>query len=332
MISRKDSSPSDRCRSLSNVYYLEYLVNQYIIRRIVLAIPLVLAVLTIVFLMLRLGLPGDPAIIMAGDRASPELIEQIRENLGLNRSIPEQYFIFLKNAVQGDLGRSVKFREPVVDVVLKAFPFTAKLTLASVTVGTTVGILVGVITALKRATLIDNILMVIVIFFYSIPTFWLGLMLILVFSVHFRWLPVQGASTTKHFILPTINLAVGQVALIARLTRSGMIEVLNADYVRTARAKGLSERVVVIRHALKNVLIPIVTIVGLSFGGLLGGAIITESIFGLPGVGRLAINAIYNRDYPMIQGTVILVAVTFIFVNLLVDIIYAIIDPRIHYD
>ena len=307
-------------------------MNQYIMRRVALAIPLILVVITIVFLMLRLGLPGDPAQIMAGDRATPELIEQIRKNLGLDRSIPEQYLIFLGNAVQGDLGRSVKFREPVVGVIMKAFPYTLILTFTSVTVGTFFGILFGMITALKRATWIDNFATVIVVFFYSIPTFWLGLMLILIFSVGLRILPVQGAGTPQHFILPTLNLAVGQVALIARLTRSGMIEVLNADYIRTARAKGLSERTVVIRHTLKNVLIPIVTVVGLSFGALLGGAIITESIFGLPGVGSLAIDAIHNRDYPMIQGTVLLVAITFIFVNLLVDILYAFIDPRIHYE
>lgn len=307
-------------------------MNQYILRRVALAIPLILVVVTIVFLMLRLGLPGDPALVMAGDRASPELIEQIRENLGLDRSLPEQYLIFLRDAISGDLGRSVQFREPVVDVIMKAFPFTITLTLSSVFVGTLLGIAVGVITAVNRATWIDSVSTVLVVFFYSIPTFWLGLMLILIFSVGLRLLPVQGAGTPQHFILPTINLAVGQMALIARLTRSGMIEVLNADYTRTARAKGLPERTVIVRHALKNVLIPIVTVVGLSFGALLGGAIITESIFGLPGVGLLAIDAINNRDYPMIQGTVLLVAITFIFVNLIVDILYAFIDPRIHYE
>lgn len=307
-------------------------MTRYIMRRFAMAIPLILVVITIVFLMLRIGLPGDPAQIMAGDRATPELIEQIRKNLGLDKSIPEQYLIFLRDAARGDLGRSVKFREPVLDVILKAFPFTIILTLASVTVGTFFGILVGIITALNRATWIDNLATVIVVFFYSIPTFWLGLMLILIFSVGLRVLPVQGASTPQHFILPTLNLAVGQVALIARLTRSGMIEVLNADYIRTARAKGLSERSVITRHTLKNVIIPIVTVVGLSFGALLGGAIITESIFGLPGVGLLAIDAIQNRDYPMIQGTVLLVAIMFIFVNIVVDILYAFIDPRIRYD
>ncbi len=306
-------------------------MTKYIMQRIVIAIPLILTVVTIVFLMLRIGLPGDPAQIMAGDRATPELIEQVRKNLGLDRPIYEQYFIFLGNAMQGDLGRSVKFREPVLDVILKAFPFTIILTLSSISIGTIIGIFVGVITALKRGTWIDNLATVLVVFLYSVPTFWLGLMLILVFSVNLRLLPVQGAGTFQHFILPTLNLAVGQIALIARLTRSGMIEVLNADHVRTARSKGLPEYLVIFRHTLKNVLIPIVTIVGLSFGALLGGAIITETIFGLPGVGSLAIDAILNRDYPMIQGTVLLVAITFIFVNLVVDILYAFIDPRIRY-
>lgn len=316
---------------LEELFSWRQMMTKYIMQRIVIAIPLILTVVTIVFLMLRIGLPGDPAQIMAGDRATPELIEQIRKNLGLDRPIYEQYFIFLRNAIQGDLGRSVKFREPVLDVILKAFPFTIILTLSSISIGTIIGVFVGVITALKRGTWIDNLATVIVVFLYSVPTFWLGLMLILVFSVNLRLLPVQGAGTFQHFILPTLNLAVGQIALIARLTRSGMIEVLNADHVRTARSKGLPEYLVIFRHTLKNVLIPIVTIVGLSFGALLGGAIITETIFGLPGVGSLAIDAILNRDYPMIQGTVLLVAITFIFVNLLVDILYAFIDPRIRY-
>lgn len=316
---------------LEELFSWRQMMTKYIMQRIVIAIPLILTVVTIVFLMLRIGLPGDPAQIMAGDRATPELIEQIRKNLGLDRPIYEQYFIFLRNAIQGDLGRSVKFREPVLDVILKAFPFTIILTLSSISIGTIIGVFVGVITALKRGTWIDNLATVIVVFLYSVPTFWLGLMLILVFSVNLRLLPVQGTGTFQHFILPTLNLAVGQIALIARLTRSGMIEVLNADHVRTARSKGLPEYLVIFRHTLKNVLIPIVTIVGLSFGALLGGAIITETIFGLPGVGSLAIDAILNRDYPMIQGTVLLVAITFIFVNLLVDILYAFIDPRIRY-
>ena len=307
-------------------------MNKYIIRRTAIAIPLILAIATIVFVMLRVALPGDPAVILAGDRASPELIEQIRENLGLDRPVAEQYVIFLAHAAQGDLGRSVKFREPVLGVIAKAFPFTLTLTFLSVGVGSALGILIGIITAVKRGTWVDNISIVLVVFFYSIPTFWLGLMLILIFAVGLRWLPVQGTGTWQHFVMPTITLGIGQAALIARLTRSSMIEVLSAHYVQTARAKGLRERWVIYRHALKNTLIPVVTVIGLSIGGLLGGAVITESIFGLPGVGRLAIEAIHNRDYPMIQGTVLLVASSFVFVNLIVDVIYVYIDPRIRYE
>ena len=187
-------------------------------------------------------------------------------------------------------------------------------------------------TAVYQRTWIDHLGIVVTVFFFSIPTFWLGLMLILIFAVGLRVLPVQGASSWRHFIMPVATLAVGQSALIARLTRSSMIEVLSTDYVRTARSKGLAPRRVLASHALQNTLIPVITVVGLSVGGLLGGAVITESIFGLPGVGRLAIDAISNRDYPMIQGTVILVAASFVFVNLFVDIIYAFVDPRIRYE
>ena len=307
-------------------------MSKYILRRVLIAFPLILAVTTVVFFMLRIAVPGDPAKLMAGDRATPELIEQIRKNLGLDRPIAEQYLIFLRNFVHGDLGRSVKFREPVLGVIARAFPFTAAITFLSVAVGTALGLLIGIITAVYQRTWIDSLGIVTAVFFYSIPTFWLGLMLILIFAVGLRVLPVQGAGTWRHFVLPVATLAVGQSALIARLTRSSMIEVLSTDYVRTARAKGLAQRRVLIGHALKNTLIPVITVVGLSVGGLLGGAVITESIFGLPGVGRLAIDSISNRDYPMIQGTVILVAASFVFVNLIVDIIYAFVDPRIRYE
>ncbi len=307
-------------------------MSKYILRRILVAFPLILGVTTVVFVMLRVALPGDPAKVMAGDRATPELIEQIRHNLGLDRPVFEQYLIFLRNFVQGDLGRSVKFREPVLGVIAKAFPFTAVLTFLCVAIGTSLGLVIGVLTAVYQRTWIDNFGIVLAVLFYSIPTFWLGLMLILVFSVGLRILPVQGVGTWKHFVLPVTTLGVGQSALIARLTRSSMIEVLSTDYVRTARAKGLTQRRMLIRHALQNTLIPVITVVGLSVGGLLGGAVITESIFHLPGVGSLAIDAISNRDYPMIQGAVILVAASFVFVNLVVDIIYAFVDPRIRYE
>ena len=307
-------------------------MSKYVLRRILIAFPLILAVTTVVFVMLRVALPGDPAKLMAGDRASPEQVEIIRRKLGLDRPVIEQYLIFLRNFAQGDLGRSVKFREPVLGVIARAFPFTAAITFLSVTVGTAIGLLIGVMTAVYQRTWVDKLGIVVTVFFFSIPTFWLGLMLILIFAVGLRVLPVQGAGSWRHFIMPVATLAVGQSALIARLTRSSMIEVLSADYVRTARSKGLSPRRVLSSHALKNTLIPVITVVGLSVGGLLGGAVITESIFGLPGVGRLAIDAISNRDYPMIQGTVILVAASFVFVNLIVDIIYAFVDPRIRYE
>ncbi|MCA0458745.1 MAG: ABC transporter permease [Chloroflexi bacterium] len=307
-------------------------MGKYILRRTLIALLLVLVISTLVFVMLRVAIPGDPAAVLAGDRASPELIEQIRKNMGLDRPVPEQLLIYLTNAVRGDLGRSVQFNEPVFGVIAKAFPFTVTLTVLSVTVGTLIGLGVGILTAVKRGTWIDSVSMVVLVFFYSIPSFWLGLVLILVFAVGLRVLPVQGASTWQHFVLPVATLSVGQSALIARLTRTNMVETMGAAFIQTARSKGLSERHVIFRHALKNTLIPIVTVVGLSVGGLLGGAVITENIFGLPGVGRLTVEAILGRDYPMIQGTVLLVAVAFVFVNLIVDVLYIYIDPRIRYD
>ncbi len=307
-------------------------MGKYILRRILAALVLIFAIATIVFVMLRVAIPGDPATFMAGERATPELIEQIRKNLGFDRPIPEQYVIFMTHALQGDLGRSVKFAQPVLGVILGAFPYTILLTFLCVSVGSAIGLGVGILTAIKRGTWIDHVSIVLVVAFSSIPTFWMGLMLILIFAVGLRVLPVQGADSWQNFILPVTTLALGQSALIARLTRGNMIETLAAPYVQTARAKGMSERRVVFGHALRNALIPVVTVVGLSVGGLLGGAVITESIFGLPGVGRLAINAILDRDYPMIQGTVLLVASSFVFVNLIVDVLYVYLDPRIRYD
>ncbi len=303
----------------------------FILRRTLIAILLIITITIIVFVMLRVAVPGDPAVVMAGERATPELIEQIRQSMGLDRPIPEQLLIYISNALRGDLGRSVKFGEPVFEVIAKAFPFTVTITFLSVGVGTILGLMIGVMTAVKRGTWVDKLSIVVVVFFYSIPSFWLGLMFILIFAVGLRLLPVQGAATWQHFVLPVATLSTGQAALIARLTRASMIETLSSHYVQTARSKGLPERRVIFTHALKNTLIPIVTIVGLSIGGLLGGAVITENIFGLPGVGSLSIDAILDRDYPMIQGTVLLVATSFVVVNLIVDILYLYIDPRIRY-
>jgi peptide/nickel transport system permease protein len=307
-------------------------VQKFILRRLLGAIPLIWIIVTIVFVMVRVAVPGDPVNILAGDKASAELIERIRHKYGLDKSVLEQYLIFMGDALRGDLGDSLKFGQPVIDVIAKAFPYTVLLTLQSVGVGTLIGLLVGILTAVKRGSWIDRTSMLIVVFLNAFPTFWLGLILILIFAVGLRMLPVEGAGTWQHFVLPVTTLSLGEAALIARLTRSSLLEILSADYIRTARAKGLTEQRVVFFHAMKNAMIPIVTIVGLSFGGLLGGAVITESIFGLPGVGRLTIVAITDLDYPMIQGTVLLVAVSFVLVNLMVDIIYAYVDPRIHYE
>jgi len=307
-------------------------MGKYILRRILAAVVLIFAITTIVFVMLRIAIPGDPATFMAGERATPQLIEQIRKNLGFDLPVWNQYLIFITHAIQGDLGRSVKFGQPVFSVIIDSFPFTILLTFLSVTVGSLIGLGVGIITAVKRGSWIDHASIVVVVAFSSIPTFWMGLMLILIFAVGLRVLPVQGTGSWQNFVLPVATLALGQSALIARLTRGNMIETLSAPYIQTARAKGMSERRVIFAHALRNTLIPVVTVVGLSVGGLLGGAVITESIFGLPGVGRLAINAILDRDYPMIQGTVLLVAASFVFVNLIVDVLYVYLDPRIRYD
>ena len=348
-------------------------MTKYIFRRLVFVLPLVLVVATLVFMMLRLGLKGDPALSLAGERATPELIERIRVDLGLNLPLTTQFVHWLlgndwlvlrrhqpftaalptatlqlpgmgrgylaepsygekRGVVRGDFGRSFNTREPVAPRIFSSFPFTIQLTAQTVALGTALGILVGVITALNRATWADKLVTVIVIFGYSFPTFVLGAYLILLFAVQWRWLPVQGSGSWQHMVMPTITLGLGQVALIARLTRSSMIETLGEDYIRTARAKGLSERAVVLRHGLRNSLIPIITIVGLSFGGLLGGAIITERIFNLPGLGTIVVRAIAARDYPMIQGAVLLTAVTFILVNLGVDIVYGFADPRIRYE
>jgi peptide/nickel transport system permease protein len=307
-------------------------LQKYILRRLVSAIPLIFAIITVVFVVLRVAIPGDPVYMLAGETASPELIERIRVKYGLDKPVMEQYLIFIGNALRGDLGNSIKFGEPVTAVIAKAFPFTIAITLQSVTVGTLIGLVVGIAAAVKRGSWIDRLSMLLVIFVNAFPTFWLGIILTLIFSVGLRLLPVEGSGTWQHFVLPVTTLSLGQAALIARLTRSSLLEILNTDYVRTARSKGLADRRVIFIHALKNALIPIVTVVGLSVGGLLGGAVITESIFGLPGVGRLTIAAIADRDYPMIQGTVLLVAVSFIMVNLVVDLMYAYVDPRIHYE
>jgi len=302
----------------------------FLIRRIFTTIILAVVLVAVVFLMLRTIVPGDPVQTLAGDFASPETVEALRRNMGLDKPLYVQFFIFMKNAFRGDLGNSIFTGLPVTDRVIDAYPVTIRLTAYCFVLSMSLGVLVGVITSYFHDTWIDNFTRVLTVTLASLPTFWLGLMLILLFAVWLGVLPVQGDMKTGNgWILPTITLSLGSASTLARLVRSSMLEVLNSDYIRTARAKGLKEPGVVFKHALRNALVPIITVAGFQIGGLLGGAVVTENIFGLPGMGTLIINAINNRDYPVIQGTILFTAFTYLGVNIFVDVMYAYVDPRI---
>ena len=303
----------------------------YIIRRSLLLIPTLFAVFTVVFLATHLA-PGCPALLLAGDDATPEAIAAIKKELGLDQPLHVQYVRFLGRVLQGDLGYSLRTRRTVISEIMSRYPATLELAGLSLLLATTVGVTAGVISAVKQNSVYDNICMVGSLFGIAAPVFWLGLMLMLVFSVYLGWLPTVGRGDFSHIVLPAITLGAASTAVIARMTRSCMLEVLQQDYIRTARSKGLKERVVINKHALKNALIPVVTVIGLRFGVLLGGAVLTETVFAWPGVGRLLVDAIFWRDYPLIQGGVLLIATTFIIINLIVDISYSFLDPRIQYN
>lgn len=303
---------------------------QYIVRRLLLTIPVVLGVSIIVFSIIRL-LPGDPARALAGVQATPEYIEQVRERYGLNEPVYIQYGRFLVGVVTGDLGESVFSRRPVTTEIAERFPRTLLLASISLVIATIVGVSAGIISATRRNSVFDNTSMFVALVGVAAPVFWMALMLQLLFSVQLRWLPATGMGSWRHLVLPSITLGMASAALMARITRSSMLDVLKQDFITTARAKGLAERIVVYKHALKNALIPVVTVLGLQFGILLGGAVLTETVFAWPGVGRLLVDAILRRDYPVVQGTVMLLAFLFVIINLVVDVIYAYLDPRIHY-
>jgi len=299
-------------------------------RRLFGLISVLWGVITIVFLIIHL-VPGDPARIMLGESALPSDVEVLRESLGLNRPLIVQYFDFFVKLFQGDLGRSFNTGQPVLSAIIERFPATLILTAASMFFAIIIAVPIGIITAAKRNTVIDNLGMIFSLIGVSMPAFWLGPILILIFSVKFGILPVSGSGSIKHLLLPSFSLGFALAAIISRMTRASMIEVLNQDYIRTARAIGVSEKIILLKHALRNAIIPVVTIVGLQFGALLGGVIIIEIIFSWPGIGQLLIPAIMRRDYPLVQGCILFIAVVYIFVNLFVDIIYAYIDPRIKY-
>lgn len=303
-------------------------MHRYIFRRVLLLFPVMLGVSFVVFTIMFFT-PGDPASILLGERAPEEEVQALREQMGLDDPFFVQYGRFLFNALQGDLGRSLTTRRPAAIELFARFPATLQLAAAGVFIAVLIGVPIGIISATRQYSLFDGASMVIALLGVSMPNFWQGIMMVLLFAIYLNWFPSSGYGTLAHLIMPSLTIGTSSAATITRMTRSSMLEVIRQDYIRTARAKGLSERVVITRHALKNALIPIVTVVGLQFGFLLGGAVLTETIFSWPGVGRLMVDAIRQRDYPVVQGGVLLLALTFSVVNLLVDVFYAYIDPRI---
>ncbi len=300
----------------------------YIAKRIILLIPIVLGVVTLVFFLVHM-IPGDPVEIMLGEQAQAADKEALRRDLKLDRPVAEQYRLFLSGLVRGELGRSIHSREEVMGIILKRFPATFILTLAAMMVALLIAIPIGILSATRPYSLMDNASMLFALIGISMPNFWLGPLLILVFSIRLGWLPVSGMGGVQNLILPAVTLGMGMSAILTRMTRSSILEVIREQYIVTARAKGLAERVVLFKHALKNALIPVITIIGLQFGALLSGSIITETIFSWPGIGRLLIQAIKQRDYPVVQGTVLFISLCYVLVNLLTDLLYGVADPRI---
>ena len=333
---------------------------QYIGKRLINLVPVLLGITLLVFTLLHL-IPGDPAVIILGERATPEQVEILREQLGLNQPLPLQYLTFLWNLVRFDFGTSIISGIPIIDEIRTRWPATFELSVAAIIVAIALGIPIGVLAAVRKNQLADNLSTIGSLVGVSMPVYWLGLLLIYLFAVNLNWLPPSGRisiemglnfqpitgfyvldallqfnikvlqDVVSHLILPALTLGTIPLAILARITRSAMLEVLSQDYIRTARAKGVPERWVIFKHALKNALLPVVTIIGLQFGTLLGGAILTETIFSWPGIGSWIYEGILARDYPVVQGGVVFVSVSFVLINLLVDISYALLDPRIKY-
>lgn len=328
----------------------------YIIKRLLWAIPTLLGVSILVFSMVHLA-PGDPALVMLGEHASKESVEALREQMGLNKPLLDQYIMFVSNAVQGDFGISMTSGEPVIDEFMERFPATVELALVAMFFAVIAGLFAGIISAVKRYSIFDYTAMGTALAGVSMPVFWLGLMLIYFFSVELAWLPVSGRlgyefdidevtglflidailmddyeafwDALKHLILPAIALGTIPMAIIARMTRASMIEVLKEEYIRTAKAKGCSKTQVIMIHALKNALLPVLTVIGLMIGTLFAGAILTETTFSWPGIGKWLVNAVYQRDFPIIQSTTLIIASMFVIVNLIVDVLYAVVNPKI---
>jgi ABC-type dipeptide/oligopeptide/nickel transport system permease component len=307
-------------------------MTRYLIRRLLQAIPTVLLVSVLVFLMLYL-IPGDPAAIYLGERqSSPEQLEIVREQMGLNRPVYVQYLDYIFNALRGDFGTSLNNNRPVLDEILLRLPSTLELTVAAMLVSTLLGIGIGIIAALNHNTIIDTVSMLIALVGISMPIYWSALLLIVLFSVNLRWFPPIGQGSVDRLVMPALALGLLSAGALARLVRSSMLEVLSQDYILTARSKGLSSRTVIVRHTLRNTLIPVITILGLTFGQLLSGAVLTETIFSRLGIGRMYVEAILNKDYTLVQGATLFLAMTYVLINIGVDVLYTYVDPRIKYE
>lgn len=304
---------------------------QYIIRRLISTIPVLFGISLMLFFLLR-ALPGDPAQVIAGELATEEEVSNIREQLGLNQPVYVQYAKFLIRIVQLDLGKSTRTQYPVIKEIAPRLLNTIILAVSATFLACLLGIPAGILAAVKPYTVMDMVVTALALFGMSMPAFWLGLMLIVIFSVKLQLLPVGGTGGILYLILPSVTLAAYLLASIARNTRSSMMEVLSQDYITTARSKGVKEKMVILRHALKNSFIPVVTVIGLQFGSLLGGTVLTETVFAWPGLGRLLVYSILSRDYPVIQGGILIFALLFVLINLLVDILYVYLDPRVRYE
>jgi peptide/nickel transport system permease protein/oligopeptide transport system permease protein len=303
----------------------------YIIRRLISTIPVLFGISLLLFFLLR-ALPGDPAQVIAGELATEEEVSNIREQLGLNQPVYVQYAKFLLRIVQLDLGKSTRTQYPVIKEIAPRLLNTIILAVVATFLACLLGIPAGIMAAVKPYTVMDMVVTALALFGMSMPAFWLGLMLIVIFSVKLQLLPVGGTGGILYLILPSVTLAAYLLASIARNTRSSMMEILSQDYITTARSKGVKEKMVILRHALKNSFIPVVTVIGLQFGSLLGGTVLTETVFAWPGLGRLLVYSILSRDYPVIQGGILIFALLFVLTNLLVDILYAYLDPRVRYE
>jgi len=316
-------------------------MRHFLLRRIIRAVVALWGIVTIVFITMRLS--GDPVPLMLPPDAPPAEMDRVRADLGLDRPLAVQYLVFLGSVAHGDLGRSIHMRQPAIRIAAERLPATVELALVAFVLAVSVAIPAGLLSAARRSSLLDNLVMTLALIGQSAPTFYIGIMLILVLGLQLGWFPVSGrgqgswldpadwADMVGHVVLPALTLGAFAMASIARLTRSAVMDVMHQEYIRTARAKGLNERTVLLRHNLKNAAIPIITIVGLQLGTLLGGAVVTETVFSWPGIGRLAIQSILNRDYPVVQSAVLLVAGSFVLVNFLVDLAYGWLDPRIRY-